>query len=47
MVVEAGIELIFLVQTPIENCYGHGYHIYRTPKPLKKEAYDTIYGTLS
>jgi hypothetical protein len=27
MVVEAGIELIFLVQTPIINCYGHGLHI--------------------
>jgi hypothetical protein len=27
IIVEAGIELIFLVRTPIENCYGHGHHI--------------------
>jgi hypothetical protein len=37
IVVEAGIELIILVRTPIENCYGHGRHIYRTPKPLKRK----------
>jgi hypothetical protein len=47
IVVEVGIELIFLVRTPIENCYDHGRHIYRTPKPLKKEAYNDIYGTQS
>jgi hypothetical protein len=44
IVVEAGIELIFLLQTPIENCYGYDRHIYRTPKPLKREAYNIIYG---
>jgi hypothetical protein len=36
IVIEVGIELIILVRTPIENCYGHDRHIYRTPKPLKK-----------
>jgi hypothetical protein len=35
-IVEAGIELIFLVRTPIKNCYGHSRHIYQTLKPLKR-----------
>jgi hypothetical protein len=47
IVVEVEIELIFLVRTPIENCYGHGHHIYQTPKPLKQEVYNNIYGTQS
>jgi hypothetical protein len=34
IVVEAKIELFFLIQTPIENCYGHNRHIYQTPKLL-------------
>jgi hypothetical protein len=37
IVVEARIELVFLVRTPIENSYGHNRHIYRTPKPLKRK----------
>jgi hypothetical protein len=45
IIVEVGIELICLIQTPIENCYVHGRHIYRTPKPLKMEAYNDIYET--
>jgi hypothetical protein len=47
IIVEAGIELIFLVRTPIKNCYGHNRHIYQTPKPFKKEVYNDIYGTQS
>jgi hypothetical protein len=47
IVVEAGIELIFLIRILIEICYGHGCHIYRTPKLLKKEAYNNIYETQS
>jgi hypothetical protein len=33
MVVEAGLEIIFLLQTPIVTFYGHGLHIYWTCKP--------------
>jgi hypothetical protein len=34
MVPEAGIELLFVVGTPIEKSYGQDCHIYWTPKPL-------------
>jgi hypothetical protein len=34
MVPEAGIELLFVVGTPIKKSYGQDCHIYWTPKPL-------------
>jgi hypothetical protein len=37
MVVEAGLEMIFLLQTPIVNYYGHGLPIYWTHKPYKRK----------
>jgi hypothetical protein len=45
MVVEAGLEMFFLLRTPIVTFYGHGLHIYWTCKTLKKEAYNTTYMT--
>jgi hypothetical protein len=37
MVVETGLEMIFLLRTHIVTFYGHGLHIYRTLKPKKRK----------
>jgi hypothetical protein len=37
MVVETGLEIIFLLRTRIVTFYGHDLHIYWTLKPYKRK----------